>query len=185
MSKDTKNIYLYKGSSYEYPPIKTYCIDKRVVKGSTTYLTLRRVIPMWVHIFIIMLLISPHVFIITKIITTESVQVRQHTMRIPSEMYYDYETKILDLDITNDSSNFEVVNITLLSSNNEQILELKGINPGDAIGSIPTEFIFDSLPMSCKIIYQTKYDDHIFNDTIKDVLIVDRSVADKDVNRDF
>lgn len=182
---EESTVYVYKGRRYDSPPIKLYHIDSIEFIEGAKYTYIRRKLPIYVHIIILCVLILPLAKLNYDSMHKESVQVRKHTLRVPSEMYYDSSTKILDIDITNDGSNFETVSFTIQDSNGSIIVKLNGINPGESIGSIPVQYKFSKLPLKCKIVYKTTYQGSVFKDIERDVLVVDRIVADKDTNRDF
>lgn len=185
MSDGLTTMYIFKGEKYEDPPINSYHVDSIEVVGDMKYIGIRRKLPIYIHVIILCTLLLPLIILNYNSLTKDSVQVRKHTLRVPSEMYYDASTKVLDIDITNDGSNFETVSFSIEDSSGNTIVKLNGINPGESIGSIPVEYNFKKLPLKCKIIYRTTYEGSIFKDIVMDVLVVDRVVADKDVNRDF
>jgi hypothetical protein len=178
-------LYKYRGQVYETLPIRNYYIEMEEIVGTVKYISVRRKIPMYIHVLILLMLVVPLIIINYSNSQEDTVQVRNHTLRIPSEMYYDYTTKILDIDITNDNSNFETISLTIKSPKGDTIIQLNGINPGESIGSLPVDFEFESLPVKGTITYKSMYNNYVFKDIEKDVLIVDRVVADRDVNRDF
>lgn len=178
-------LYQYNGQTYETPPIKHYYIEMEEMNGAITYISIHRMIPNYVHTILIIFLLVPLIILNYFSFKIKNIQIKDHTLRVPSEMYYDNRTKVLDLDITNDSSNFEVISFTIESPTGEVILELNGINPGESVGSIPIEFKFDSLPVRCILIYKATCNGFVFREIYKDILVVDRRVADNDINHDF
>lgn len=185
MNKELIVIYVYKGINYDTAPIRYYYIDSVIFSNGVKYFTIRKKIPVYIHLFIIIILLTPLIKVNYEYYSKESIQVRKHTLRIPDEMYYDFDTKILDIDITNDGSNFEIISFSIQDSGGKSILDLNGINPGESIGSIPVNYEFKQLPIICKIVYKTSYKGSVFKNIVKDVSIVDRAVADNDINRDF
>lgn len=185
MNKELTTVYVYKGRNYDSIPIKNYHAHTVDFKNGVKYVGIRSKIPMYIHLIIVGLLLIPLVKLNYDRLSKESIQVGKHTLRIPSEMYYDLNTKILDIDITNDGSNFETISFIIQDQDGDNIVELNGINPGESIGSIPVNYDFKKLPLKCKIIYKSSYQGNIFKDVKMDVLVVDRVVADKDLNLDF
>lgn len=179
-------IYLYKGKGYEVPPIKSYYIDMKEIKDDITYITIRRKIPSFIHGIIMGALLAPLLVSIYYVsISSNNIQIRNHTIRVPSEMYYDNRTGTLDIDISNDSSNFETISILIKDNEGNNIIELNGINPGESVGTLPVEIDNDKLPMRSTIVYKSNHGFYEFKSIKLNVLIVDRSIADKDINRDF
>lgn len=179
-------LYKYKNNYFNEPPIKYYHIDSEEIVDNIKYVTIRRKIPIFGHLIFMLILLSPIMYINYANRHNLNNQIRTHTIRIPSEMYYDDRAMTLDVDITNDESNFETVSIVLENSKGKSILELNGIKPGESVGAIPiNENSFSKLPEQCTVIYKAQRDGYKFNYVKRDVLVVDRSVADKDTNCDF
>lgn len=184
--KEMQTLYVHKERISEDPPFKNYTIEKKEIKGNIEYITIRRVVPLFVHILFALILVTPMVFINYKAYTDGSVQKRVHTIRVPSTMYWDNRTNTIDVDVINDSSNLETISIELRDKNGKLILQFNGIKPGESIGSVPiSEYKVTDIPISGRLIYKSSYNEFVYNEIEIDVLIVDRRVAEKEQNNDF
>lgn len=185
MNTTKQVLYKYKSMIFDEIPVRNYYIERKEVVGNITYISIKKVMPNYVHVCIISILLIFLVIINYLAYKANDTQIRSHTIRVPKEMYYDFETKVIDLDICNDDSNFEVINITLRDSYNKEIVRLSGIEPGDSIGGIPIEYTFSKLPITCTLSYSAKYNNFVFKEIKRDVLVVDKRVVEDSINRDF
>lgn len=180
------NLFKYKGSSYEEPPIKYYYIYQEEIVGNVKYIYIRRKIPTFLHAMIFIILLAPLIYINYINYNINSNIIKNHIVRVPKEMYYDYNTGVLDLDIINDESNFEIISITITPRfENTNIVDIKGIEPGHSIGSIKLEYSFKELPVEARVIYRVYSSNISFKEIYRDVLIIDKNITNNDINRDF
>lgn len=184
-SINTKQVlYKFKGRTYEEPPSKHFTILHEYLDGDIKYIVVKKDLPLFIHITFITIL----VILIGAVNAYCSVglsNVFNHVMRVPSEMFYDSRSKTIDVDLYNDSSNAEIISITLKEHGKDAILTLNGIEPGHSIGAIPTSYEFVSLPSECILTYDVMFETGLVTSKDIKVLIVDRAIADKDENRDF
>lgn len=180
-------IYKYKGITYSYLPFKNYRVDKIEQEGSTIYYTISKTIPLFIHIIIICSLISLLIILFININNNSSIDIT-HKARVPSEMYWDSKNKILDIDITNDESNIDtVISFKLIDGkSNKVILDVKGINQGESIGSLPIDdYEFNNLPKSYRLEYHISYKYLISKVENFNIIVIDKDKAESELNNDF
>lgn len=184
--KNRQILYKYKDKVLDHLPFNNFEIDKQEIDGNITYISVSKRLPNYVHFIIVIILLVPIIFINSTSNKLHYYQKKVHYMRVPTEMYYESKTNSLDLDVTNDISNFETISIKLVDPNGDTVLNLTGIKPGESIGTIPIgDYKFESLPARCKLLYDSTCDGFRFDTIYKDILVVDRSVTDKELNNDF
>ena len=178
--------YIYRGKTLDYIPIKFYVIDRVDIIGSNKYITIRKVIPLFVHIVIVLSMLVSLILINYYTNHIGSIQKRIHTVRLSNTFYYDKDTKVLDIDYINDSSNMETVSITLTDYKGNIVFDIRGIKPGESISSILVDnYTFNKLPSTYKLKYSSTYNNYIFKDTYFDIIVVDTSTTINNVNNNF
>ena len=182
--KDKEIFYKYKGTISDYPLVKPFIIDKVDANGNTVTFTIRKGKSLVFHLFVFLICIIPMIIIIYNCLSLNSNFKTRHILRIPNEFYYNDDYKAIDLDLTNDGSNLENVNISLYY-NNELLLNFERIEPGESIGAIPLDLSKYKLPLECKLKYTAYKDNIVYSDVMLDVLIVDTGVLDEQFNNLF
>jgi hypothetical protein len=177
-------LYSYKGIIYEELPFNNYLVIKEVIKDNTTIIYISRDINIILHIFIIIFLLLPIIFVYNYINNVNSSEIN-HIIQIPNEIYYNKENNIIDLDITNSIDNCNVVKISLLDSENNIIIESLLLNINETLGGIKINKELNSLPISCKIKYSIILNNSYIKTIYKDVLLIDSINLKNNINNDF
>lgn len=178
-------IFVYKGSCYESNPIKYYYINNEYYIGTIKYICITKRLPVFIHLFIttLFVLILCSLLYISKM--TNEGTFGNHIINVPTEMYYSSSNRVLDVDISNDSSNFESIDITIRDKSNNVLLTFSNIEPSEAVGGVEIAYEFSKLPASCIIEYVMVSPNLLSKSVTLDVLIIDRDVASSDMNYDF
>ena len=168
-----KMIYIYKDNMYDSVPIKHYHVLEENTEGDVIYITIDRKIPNLVHLLVIITVFVLNVIMLHDV--SSNISYTNHISSIPSVMYYDRTNNILDIDITNDLSNYESISIELLNRNGDTVFNITGIRVGSSIGSIQPLCDIYTLPEQYTLKY-TIFDDGKQLTKEYTVLIVERNI---------
>lgn len=185
--KKQVNYYIYKGVMYEEPPIRFWAVTD-IDTSNTGYIKTfirNELYEILAIIFFVILIVCSTAFVTWSKYSHNYYNIGNHIIRVPSEMFYDSDSKVLDIDITNDSSNFETVGLSVSDKNDNPIVSVKDINPGESVGGIVISKELTELPIEGYVNYMIYNKDSGYSVITKKVLIVDRHVSDSIVNKEF
>lgn len=176
-----RNYFIFKGQEFVVPPIRWFHTDKVEVIDGITYHYISRRVPLGVQLAIYMLLLITMIlgFYVFNTYYNCNNDV-DYKLATPKEVYYYPDLNLLDIDITNSGSNYYPINVQVQSQDGVVLCDFKGIRPGHSIGSVP---ITGDINGTCdgKVIYYLPYVGY----QEYPVLIVDRSLNNKDINTEF